>query len=208
MTGTIIDDAAAGRAKLKGLTVEQYDALIENGWFSSDPRTELIDGFIVQKDRSHVGEDPMTIGDRHRMAVERLSRFKGEFDSFGCYLQNQQPIVIPPDHEPEPDGSVIKGSLDASIEKPKVGDVLSVIEVSDASLHYDLHIKLAIYAKARIPQYIVVDLINNVVLVHEKPKSKMYGKVVRLERGEVARINVGAGKFIDIPAERLLPGLQ
>jgi Uma2 family endonuclease len=205
MTGTIIDDAAAGRAKLQGLTVEQYDALIEQGWFASDPRTELIDGFIVRKNRSHVGEDPMTIGDRHRTAVERLSRLKSEFDPLGSYMQNQQPIVIPPSHEPEPDASIVKGSFEASTVKPFANAVLSVIEVSDASLHYDLRTKLPIHANARIPQYIVVDLVNNVVLVHEKPALNRYDEVQRLEKAQPVRINAGAGTFVEVAAGRLLP---
>lgn len=83
MTQSIIEEAAAGRATLKGLTVEQYDALIESGKLATDARTELIDGFMVLKDRSHVGEDPMTIGDRHRLAVELLSVFKPQFVQFG-----------------------------------------------------------------------------------------------------------------------------
>jgi Uma2 family endonuclease len=204
MTGTIIDDAAAGRAKLEGLTVDQYHALIEGGLLPTNLRTELIDGFIVRKDRSHVGEDPMTIGDRHALVVNRLVRLVLEFDKHGCYLQSQLPIVIPPKHEPEPDASIIAGRFEDAEEKPRAKDVLSVIEVSDNSLWYDLNRKLPIYAQARIPQYIFIDLIHDVVLVHEKPKGKAYAQVKRIDSDGVIRINAGKNKAVEVSVSRLL----
>ena len=51
---------------------------------------------------------------------------------------------------------------DASVES-------CVIEVADSSLSLDVGPKLAAYAAARIPQYVVVDLVNHRVLVHEEP---------------------------------------
>ncbi len=204
MTGTIIDDAAAGRAKLEGLTIEQYHALIEQGLLPTTLKTELIDGFIVRKDRSHVGEDPMTIGDRHVLVVNRLVRLVLEFDKYGCYLQSQLPIVIPPKHEPEPDASVIAGRFEDADEKPQAKDVLSVIEVSDNSLWYELNRKLPIYAQARIPQYIVIDLVHDVVIVHEKPRGKAYSQTKQVDRDDVIRINAGRNKAVEVPAARLL----
>ncbi|HTL29601.1 MAG TPA: Uma2 family endonuclease [Tepidisphaeraceae bacterium] len=203
-TGTIIDDAAAGRAKLEGLTVKQYHALIESGLLPTNLRTELIDGFIVRKDRSHVGEDPMTIGDRHVLVVNRIVRLAEKFDHHNCFLQSQQPVVIPPNHEPEPDASVIAGTLEDYTAKPRAKNVLSVIEVCDNSLSYDLSRKLQIYAAARIPQYVVVDLIHDVVIVHEKPKGKAYGSTKELRGNEMLRISAGSGTSVAVSVEALL----
>jgi Uma2 family endonuclease len=204
MTGTIIDDAAAGRAKLEGLTVEQYHALIECGLLPTNLKTELIDGFIVRKDRSHVGEDPMTIGDRHALVVNRLIRLVLEFDKYGCYLQSQLPVVIPSKHEPEPDASIIAGRLEDAEEKPQAKDVLCVVEVSDNSLWYDLNRKLPIYAEARIPQYIVIDLLHDVVLVYEKPRGKRYAQMKRIEGDDVVRIHAGKNRAVEVSASTLL----
>ncbi len=69
---TILQEAAAGRATLVPWTVEQYHRAIAAGLVPEDPSLELLDGFIVHKDRAKAGDDPMTIGDRHRIAVLRL----------------------------------------------------------------------------------------------------------------------------------------
>src|SRR5262245_20592860 len=99
---TILEEAAAGRATIVPWTLEQYRRAIEAGFLPDDPLVELIDGFIVHKDRAKAGEDLMTIGDRHRVAVVRLGQFAAWFEKLGCFLQTQQPISLPPKDEPDP----------------------------------------------------------------------------------------------------------
>jgi hypothetical protein len=205
MTSSILQDAAAGRAKIVPWTVEQYHFAIDNGFISKDAAVELIDGFIVHKDRAAAGEDPMTIGDRHRVAVLRLAQIAPEFTRFGCFLQTQQPIEIEPNNVPEPDGAVVRGSIDDYIDHPpRASDVTSVIEIADSSLNRDLVAKLQIYAAAGIPQYIVSDLVRNRVLVHEQPSGSAYVHVEELKRGQTLRISADSG-HVTIPVERLLP---
>ncbi len=107
----VLEDAQNGQMDIVGLTVKQYDWLIEQGKIPEDPTTELIDGFIVKKDRSAVGEGPLTIGDRHRTAVCLLAELNPHFRRLGSFIQSQQPIWIPPKREPEPDLSVIAGRI-------------------------------------------------------------------------------------------------
>src|SRR5580692_16879 len=171
VSNPVLQEAAQGRLKIIGLTVDQYDALIELGKLPEDPTTELIDGLMVRKDRSKTGEDPMTVGDRHRMAVLRLQRLLPQFEALGCFLQSQQPIALPPDNEPEPDIAVVRGSIDDYVDrKPSSPDVIFVLEVADSSLKQDLGMKLRIYASAGIREYIVVDLQNDIVIVHRNPQ--------------------------------------
>jgi hypothetical protein len=203
-SSTIYEDIAAGRAYPVGLTVDVYDRLIDQHWIAEDSTTELIDGVIVKKDRSAAGEDPISVGDRHRVAVIRLGRYDADFRLLGCYLQTQQPIVLPPDNEPEPDGSVIRGSEENSGAKPRAADVLAVIEVADNSLSRDLGPKLRAYAAAGIPQYIVADLQHNRVLVHTEPADGTYVRVVELRAGQLCIVNAERGTVV-IPVDRLLP---
>src|SRR4051794_25621811 len=112
MSSSILEEAVAGRAMIPPWTVEQYHSAVENGLLAEDPAFELLDGFIVRKDRAKAGEDPTTIGDRHRIAVTRLARRAAEFDPHGCFLQSQQPVPLPPHNEPEPDIAIIRGVLD------------------------------------------------------------------------------------------------
>jgi hypothetical protein len=77
---TILQEAAAGRATIVAWTVEQYHRAIESGLVPDDTAVELLDGFIIRKDRAKAGESPMTIGDRHRVAVVRLAHTSPLFE--------------------------------------------------------------------------------------------------------------------------------
>src|SRR5437867_8964693 len=118
MSSSILEDALAGRARIVPWTVERYHAAIASGLLAETTTTELIDGFIVHKDRAKAGEDPMTIGDRHRVAVLRLAQLSHSFEPLGCFLQTQQPISLPPKDEPEPDAAIVLGSIDDYLDHP------------------------------------------------------------------------------------------
>ena len=202
---TILQEAAAGRATIVPWTTERYRRAIEAGLLPDDPSVELIDGFVVHKDRAKAGEDPMTIGDRYRVAVLRLAQVAPAFQPFGCFLQTQQPISLPPTGEPEPDGAVVRGDIDDFMDRPPgAADVLFAIEIADSSLALDLGPKLAAYAAAGIPQYVVVDLVHDRVLVHEMPAGAAYSVVVALGRGETLQISAGSGR-VPMTVDRLLP---
>jgi len=202
---TILQEAAAGRARIVAWTVEQYHRAIESGLIPDDTGVELLDGFIVRKDRAKAGESPMTIGDRHRVAAVRLAHAAPLFEPFGCYVQSQQPVSLPPVNEPEPDAAVVRGRIDDHLESPpRAADLFCVIEVADSSLALDLGPKLRAYAGAGIPQYIVVDLVNDRVLVHEEPAGESYARVTPLARGETVRIYAGSG-HVPMAVDRLLP---
>jgi len=202
---TILQEAAAGRATIVPWTVEQYHRAIETGFLPEDTSVELIDGLTIQKDRAKAGEDPGTIGDRHRVAVLRLAQLAPAFERFGCFLQTQQPISLPPINEPEPDGSVIRGGFDDYLDHPPLAeDVCAVIEVADRSLPIDLGPKLLAYATAGIRQYIVADLVNNRVLVHERLLEHSYQTVTAFERGGTVQISAGTAA-VPLAVDRLLP---
>lgn len=202
---TILQEAAAGRATIVAWTVDQYHRAIESGLVPEDSAVELLDGFIVRKDRAKAGESPMTIGDRHRVVVVRLAQATPLFEPFGCFLQTQQPVSLPPAHEPEPDGAVVRGHIDDHLDSPpRAVDLYCLIEVADSSLALDVGPKLRAYAGAGIPQYVVVDLVNDRVLVHEAPDGDSFSRVSTLTRGETLRISAGSG-HVPMPVDRLLP---
>lgn len=204
-TTPILQEVLQGRLQVVGLTIEQYDCLIEQGKLAEDPTTELIDGLIIQKDRSAAGENPVTVGDRHRIAVMLLARLDAEFIRYGCFAQSQQPIWLPPGSEPEPDLAVVSGRIeDYRDRKPGVSDIRSVVEVADSSLEKDLGTKLRVYAAAGIAEYIVVDLIDNVVLVHHQPVGSRYDRIIRLIAGDTLHISAGGANVVTIDVARLL----
>jgi Uma2 family endonuclease len=201
----VLGEAVEQRLEIVALTVKQYDWLIENGKLAEDTTTELIDGFIVKKDRSAIGENPLTVGDRHRTAVVRLAELNPKFRKLGSFIQSQQPIWIPPISEPEPDLSVIRGSIDDYLHsKPGYADICAVIEVADSSLKRDLGVKLRMYARGKIAEYIVVNLLDNVVMVHRNPSRGKYPPPKELRFSDTLRISAGNGRFVAIAVATLL----
>jgi Uma2 family endonuclease len=206
MASSILQDAAAGRAIVQPWTVDLYHRAIESGWFEESAAFELLDGFIVRKDRATAGEDPVTIGDRHRLAVQRLVKLAPLFEPLGCTLQIQQPIQLPPENEPEPDASVIRGSDDDYRNGPPgAADVTCVIEVSDNSLARDLGVKLRAYAHAGIAQYVVVDLVHDLVLDHRHPRGDRYESVTSFRAGQTVQLSAIGGASVSVALDRLVP---
>jgi Uma2 family endonuclease len=188
-------------------TLEQYHWAIETGYIPEDTAYELLDGWIVRKERNAAGEDPMTIGDRRRISVTRLARLMPHFEPHGCYLQSQQPIQLPPNHEPEPDASIIRGSLDEEdgTGPPGPADVLCVVEVADASLRRDRTVKLNAYAAAKIPLYVIVNLIDDHVELYTPVPAGGYGPPRVLKAGSTLELPTATSATVSVPVQRLLP---
>lgn len=205
--GQLFRDLIDTPESIVGLTVEQYHQMIEGGILESGTPIELLDGVLVRKDRAKAGEDPMTIGNEHRWAVENLKRVLSGIERYGHHLESQQPITLPPNGEPEPDGAIVRGTIDDYLqEKPEAHDVSCVIEVADNSLNRDRVSKQRIYADAAIPQYVIINLVEKVVEVYEKPAAGTgkYEPARCLCGDEVVVFRVGEGR-VDVPASKLLP---
>ena len=68
---------------------------------------------------------------------------------------------------------------------PTAADVLLLVEVADASLAYDRHRKVPLYAARSIAETWLVDLTVAAVEIFRDPSPTGYRKVLRLQRGEV-----------------------
>ena len=84
------------------------------------------------------------------------------------------PIRIPiTQAEPEPD--LVWALRDGSHDKPPEPDgVALLVEVADSSLDYDRIVKLPNYALAGIPDYWIVNLVDNQIEVYRKPAGRNY----------------------------------
>jgi Uma2 family endonuclease len=195
-------------ASVVGLTIEQYVSMIKNGILREGAPIELIDGFLVRKDRSKAGEDPMTVGFDHVWAVQNLIEVLADLPQDGCHLRVQQPIEIPPDSAPEPDGAIARGTpSDYRARYPGAADLPCLIEVADSSLQYDRLTKKRIYARAGIAQYVLINLIDRAVEISEAPipaEDRFTREFVR-NVGEIVQFSTGEGRAIDIEVSRLLP---
>ncbi|HEY0009737.1 MAG TPA: Uma2 family endonuclease [Tepidisphaeraceae bacterium] len=205
---TIAQNLSRFASQIVPLTVDQYDTLIRNGVVEERAPIELLDGILVRKDRSHTGDDPLIIGNDHIFSVEAVRDLNDRLRSYGVHMRSQQPIRIPPQNEPEPDGSVVVGSLrDYAHRKPEPESVVIVLEVADSSLEFDRTTKHAIYATAAIPQYVIVNLVDRVIEIYADPVAAearyAASEVKRL--GETLTLNLPAGQSLNVAVNDLLP---
>lgn len=133
--------------------------MIEAGVFSEDERLELLEGVIVAM-------SPQS--ERYALVVERLSDplFSGLPRQY--VVRCQLPLALSEDAEPEPDIAVLARDAKRSAQRPP-SSALLVIEVALDSLRRDREVKGAFYARAGIPEYVIVNLDADCVEVYREP---------------------------------------
>ena len=89
-----------------------------------------------------------------------------------------------PSSEPEPDVVVLTGSVLDLIPRPKANQVRLLVEVSHATLSFDLNQKAALYARAEIAEYWVLDVANRRLIVHRRSQDGVYQEVAAYAESE------------------------
>ena len=117
------------------------------------------------------------------------------------------------DSQPEPDIAVIRGSSrQYATRHPAPSDVGLVVEVADSSLDVDRRVKSRIYARAGIPTYWIVNLVENRVEVHTEPKSagnrSHFAKCTEYSSGEKIPVILAGKKIATIAVDNLLPDVS
>jgi Uma2 family endonuclease len=181
--------------------------MIKAGIVHEGAPIELIDGVLIHKDRSASGEDPMSIGKAHSLVVRLLGELDADLAQRGCQMRTQNPLSLPPHDEPEPDGAILRGRPRSYTDRvPGAADAGSVIEVADSSLAYDRNTKLALYARAGIPQYVIVNLGGRCIEIYEQPAPDgSYQQIAVRRAGETVALRLADGERLELLADRLLP---
>lgn len=148
-----------------GLTRAQFDRLVAAGEFEGQ-HVELLEGALVEMTPQ---------GGPHRRAVVSLANRLVRQLPDDLFVAPQVPMATAADSEPEPDVYVIDAAANDSDDHPSWAHV--VIEVAVTSQRTDLLHKSRIYARAGIPQYWVVDLPGDRVVVHTDPQGDAYASV-------------------------------
>jgi Uma2 family endonuclease len=144
---------------LKRFTVEEYHALLEGGCIADDEDYELLEGFLVRK---------MGKKRRHSLATQWLRKHL-EVLLQGYYVDAQEPITTG-DSEPEPDASIVRGTREDYLDRqPLAAETVLVAEVAGRTLSRDRGLKKRVYARAAIPVYWIVNLINRQVEIYTEP---------------------------------------
>lgn len=145
---------------VRRFTVDEYHSLIAAGVFAEDEDFELLEGWIVPK---------MSRNPPHDVSISLITVVLLRLLPPGWHLRNQSAAATR-GSVPEPDFAVVRGTpRDYTGRHPGPGDIALVVEVADSSLGRDRGIKQRIYAKARIPIYGIVNLVDGVVEVYSDP---------------------------------------
>lgn len=157
-------------------SVEEYHKLNEAGILEEDDRVELLDGEIILM---------APLGKHHAKAVRRLGRKLNAAFADVSIVDYQNAIVLDDFSEPQPDILLLRLEIDDTDELPRPADILLVVEVADTTLRFDSTTKLRAYARARLPEYWIVNLAEGAVDVYLKPTGDGYGEHFRRKRDEL-----------------------
>ena len=186
---------------VRRITVNEYHRMIQAGILGEDDDVELLEGWIVPKMSKNPPQEAVTSWIMNRRLAPRLPA--------GWFCRSRSAITTE-ESEPEPDIAVVRGSeLDYMARHPGPSDMALVVEVADSSLVRDRSDKFRIYARAAVPVYWIINLVNRQIEVYTDPTGSDAAPVYRTRWdyrpcGMVPFV-VGGRELGPIPAEELLP---
>ena len=131
-----------------------------------DERTELIDGEVI----AMAAQNPP-----HVVSTKLGYDYLLDLLKTQALIRSQAPIRLSDRSLPEPDISIVRPIVDQYLTRhPEPDDLFWIIEVSDATLNYDLNKKAKLYARANIQEYWVIDAVERHVYVHRDPREGVY----------------------------------
>jgi Uma2 family endonuclease len=159
-------------------SVEDVIAMVEAGILDEHARVELIDGVLVEMSPTSPRHSDVVAWLIAHIAPAARGRFQ---------VRVQDTLLTPSGGYFEPDLFVIEPTRGRLPDR-----ALLVVEVAYTSRRHDLW-KSATYAVAGVPDYWIVDVDRNEVLVHREPGAEGYARVERYVAGDVIT------PLIDVP---------
>ncbi len=143
-------------------TVAQYHRMIATGVLTENDRVELLEGWIVDKMPQH----PAHAGTISIL----LAKLQAKLPK-GWFIRVQSPITLE-DSEPEPDLAIVRGPEKRyRVAHPTPEDIAIVIEVADSTVEYARVVKGRTYARAHLPVYWIVNLVEQQVEIYTQPRA-------------------------------------
>jgi Uma2 family endonuclease len=162
---------ASQAAPVYRLSVQDVLAMVVAGILDEDKRLELVDGVLVEMSWT---------GPRHAGVVEWLITHIAPALGGALRLRVQDTFLISEHGFVVPDLMVIE-----PIGRDRLPDrALLIVEVANTSHRRDAE-KAATYARAEVPDYWIVDVVRNELLVHRAPAGDAYADVTRFVAGDV-----------------------
>ena len=146
---------------------DRFEKMVAAGIFGNEVSIFLWQGRLVRK---------MTAGHAHFITVSLLYQVLLSLVAPAWTVIQEQPVEIDEWSLPEPDLSIIRGSLnDYRKRRPNALDLGLVIEVADSSLLIDRRDKLRVYAQARLPRYWIINIPDRRIETYEMPINQVDG---------------------------------
>jgi len=156
----------------KRWTRSEFDALYSSGLLPGQ-RLELVEGDLIDK----MGKKRPHVNSLHLLHHSLVEVFGWSLVNLAASID-----VAPednPSNEPEPDLVVSNRNLFSfTTDNPCPEDLQLVVEVADSTLWFDLTTKAALYARAGIVEYWVLDVAGRRLIVHRDPQAGRYRSVV------------------------------
>lgn len=180
---------------LRLFTADEYEKMAEAGILDEDEHVELLAGRILKMSPKGIS---------HAAANDRASRWLQTSLGNRALIRNQNPIRLDDASEPEPDIVVAKPhDREYADHHPRADEVLLVLEVADSSLTHDRRTKSLFYARAGIPQFVIVNLQTRVIEDNREPGPDDYRHQEIYHSAE--SISLVAFPDVSITAAELLP---
>lgn len=145
---------------VRRFTVDEYHRMAQLGILGENDRLELLEGWIVPK---------MTQNPPHGGTIDLVEDALRRRLAEGWRIRIQLPVTTA-DSEPEPDIAVVKGTTRSFLARhPRPDEVALFVEVADSSRAIDQGTKARLYARAGIPCYWIVNLIDRQLEVLTDP---------------------------------------
>ncbi len=182
-------------ANTEGYDMNNYFALVECGILAPDERVELLEGQIV----SMAPPTPL-----HNAIVHHVGQVLSRKLGADTLVRTQMTFLAGPKSVPEPDVAVVPGrNTDYLHRHPSKVHLL--VEVADSSLAQDRLTKTAIYARAGVPTYWIVNLRDESVECFGEP-DQIGRRYMRVERvAGATRLPLDALPGVVIEARELFP---
>lgn len=187
------------RLPVRRFTVDEYHWLIEHGFFASDERFELLEGWIVAK----MSRNPV-----HDAAIDVALHLLMRLMPAGWHVRCQSGFTTI-DSEPEPDLVVVRGEgRDYIARHPGPPDAAVVIEIANTTLADDRELKGRLYARAGVGVYWIVNLIDRTIEVYSQPSPAgvpAYARRDVFAIEQAVTFSVDSARVGPIPVAQLMP---
>ena len=140
-------------------TRDEYERFVEMGAFTRDDRIELVEGVLLEK---------MPQNPPHASCSALLEDAIRPIIGPDYILRSQRPLALGPDSEPEPDIAIVAGSIRDYLRAHPTTAAL-VVEIADSSAWIDRRAKSRVYARAGIPEYVILNLPKRRLEVRRNP---------------------------------------